>query len=193
VAAPDRRRRARTLVVAALVALLAVVLMGRGAGAQACFPFCDSTTSTRATASTVEVTPTTEEDVTTTTEDERTNTTEDDTDDTRERTTTTQERVTTTVLQVTTSVDLLIPGDGTEGAESTTTTEKAKVTGSSGGLSDNQLVVLIVTGLTVFGGAIALLTWRYWQATQPVEVPNEPAGRGSRPAPRTHRSVFLDP
>jgi hypothetical protein len=209
---PQRRRRASTLVVAVLLAVLGVVLMGRAAEARPdqtggpCgtgFPFPPCTTLPgQGSSSTVDLTTTTEdEDVTTTTDDDRTDSTsdddddanEDDTDDTRGRTATTVEQVTTTVLRVSTSLDLLVPGDGTEGAESTTTSEKKLVTGD-GGLTDNQLVVLIVTGLTVVGASVGLLTWRYWRATEPVEVPADPATREPhRAGPRTHRSVFLDP
>lgn len=211
-AAPERRRRARLLVVALVTVLVGTALLGIGpAGArggrptaqQQCtpFPFCQSF-PVSSTSSTGDVTTTTEDDdVTTTTEDDDDVTTtteeerdEDETETTRDRTPTTEERVTTTVFRVSTSLDLLVPGDGTEGAESTTTTEAALVSGDDGGLSDNQLVALIVGGLVVLGGAVGTLTWRYWRATEPVEVPLEPISREPQgPRARTQRSVFLDP
>jgi hypothetical protein len=214
-AAPERRRRARTLVIALFAALLAVALLGTvradarpsQTGSQCgAFPFppCTAASGGQSTTSTADVTTTTEDDdddVTTTTEDDDVTTTTDRDDDddttetTRERTPSTEERVTTTVFQVSTSLDLLVPGDGTEGAESTTTTEAEQVSAGDGGLSDNQLVLLVVSGLSVMGLAVGLLTWRYWKATQPVEVPLEPVARQSStpPAGRTQRSVFLDP
>jgi hypothetical protein len=202
VAAPHRRRRARTLVVAVVVALVGIVALGRVADArvlqQNCpgFPFCSTVTTPANQGSSTTVDVTTTDEVTTTTDEDTTETTDDEdrTDDTRSTTRTTEEKVTTTVLEVSTSLDVLVPGDGTAGAESTTTSEKPKVTSGSGGLSDNQLVVLIVSGLLVFGLSVGFLTWRYWRATQPVEVPVDPQPREPRrPAPRTHRSVFLDP
>ncbi len=209
-AAPERRRRARTLVVALSVALAAVGILGtvpaqarpnQTGGQCSPFPFCSSIPVSSTSAPDDVTTTTEDDDVTTTTEDDDdvTTTTEDDdrgtTETTRERTPTTEERVTTTVFQVSTSLDLLVPGDGTEGAESTTTTEAEQLGTGGGGLSDNQLVLLIVSGLSVMGAAVGLLTWRYWKATQPVEVPLEPITReqAQRPASRTQRSVFLDP
>ncbi|MDQ2649581.1 MAG: hypothetical protein M3Z03_08495 [Actinomycetota bacterium] len=199
-AAPERRRRARTLVVALSVALAAVGILGtvpaqarpnQTGGQCSPFPFCSSIPVSSTSAPDDVTTTTEDDDVTTTTEDDDRGTTE----TTRERTPTTEERVTTTVFQVSTSVDLLVPGDGTEGAESTTTTEAEQLGTGGGGLSDNQLVLLIVSGLSVMGAAVGLLTWRYWKATQPVEVPLEPITReqAQRPASRTQRSVFLDP
>lgn len=202
---PQRRRRARTLVVALLTGLLAVLLLTQvaadarpaqtGGTQEPCggiFPACtqpgSSTTFGGFTTTTDDATTSTTDD------DDVTTTTDDATDDTRRQTATTEELVTTTVLRVSTSLDLLVPGDGTAGAESTTTTELVAASGGDGGLSDNQLVALIVSGLALMGTAVGVLTLRYWRATQPVEVPIEPMGREApRGKPRTQRSVFLDP
>jgi hypothetical protein len=80
---------------------------------------------------------------------------------------------------VVTTHDLLLPGDGTEGAESTTTTIERVAVGKSG-LSDDQLIVLVVAGLSVVSLAMALLTWRYWSATRPVPEERAPSHAGRR-------------
>jgi hypothetical protein len=167
--ARDRRRRPFALV-GALVALVALALLPRVAAAQQCpnilNPAC-STSSTEETTSTTE-----DESTTSTTEFETTSST-------NRRSTTTTEEVATTASTVTVSTvnDLLVPGDGTKGAESTTTTG-APVAGSSSGLSDDQLLLIIVTGLGVVAVVSALLTWRYWSATRPVVI--DPPSRPSR-------------
>jgi hypothetical protein len=69
---------------------------------------------------------------------------------------------------VSTSLDVLVPGDGTAGAESTTTTTQTPTTVSSGsGTSDAALLALIVGGLVLLAVAVGILTWRYWLATRP--------------------------
>jgi hypothetical protein len=206
VTGPQRRRRARTLVVALLTGLLAVVLLGRvpadarptqtGGTQEPCGGLLPACTQPGSSITSGDVTSTTDDATTSTTDDDDVTTTTDDdaTDDTSRQTATTEELVTTTVLRVSTSLDLLVPGDGTAGAESTTTTELVAASGGKGGLSDNQLVALIVSGLALMGTAVGVLTLRYWRATQPVEVPIEPMGREvPRAKPRTQRSVFLDP
>jgi hypothetical protein len=82
---------------------------------------------------------------------------------------------TTEAETFTTAADLLVAGDGTEGSESTTTTEvgESQVVGT-GGIDDNTLVALIIAGLVVVAVAVAVLTWRYWLATRP--VPRAPEG-----------------
>lgn len=120
-----------------------------------------------------ETTTTSTEVVTTTTEEETTTTA-------ARRTTTTVvdivEEVTTTTLPVATSVDLLVPGDGTEGAESTTTTETVAVAAvSDDGPSDGTLIALVVAGLVAIAIAVAVLTWRYWVATRPAPVDGDQA------------------
>jgi len=76
---------------------------------------------------------------------------------------------TSTSLPVATSNDVLVPGDGTEGAESTTTTV-ATTTVSEDGADDGTLVALVVAGLVLVALAVAVLTWRYWAATRPPPV-----------------------
>jgi cobalamin biosynthesis Mg chelatase CobN len=158
--AAERRRRPRALAVAFLVAMvggLAGLAAPHAADAQACLldPTCTSSTTDQ-TGSTIDETSTTNETVPR------------ETSTTRGRTTTTREATTTTARSVTVSTlnDLLVPGDGTKGAESTTTTASAIATGQSG-LSDDQLIVLVVGGLALVAILIGVLVWRYWYATRP--------------------------
>ena len=100
---------------------------------------------------------------------------------TERQTATTEERVettTTTTLDVTTSVDVLVPGDGTEGAESTTTTTQTPTTISNDGTSDETLLTLIVGGLVLLAVAVSILTWRYWAATRPPLAPTVGSDHG---------------
>jgi cobalamin biosynthesis Mg chelatase CobN len=150
----------------ALVLLLAVLLgLAAPAGAapaQECPPVtvpgddCDEVTTT------VPDVTTTEEEAEATTTTQRTTTT------TRPSATTASTAATTTTATVTpsTAVDLLVPGDGTEGAESTTTTEAIAATGD-GGPSDGTLIALVIVGLVLIAGVVSVLTWRYWVATRP--------------------------
>lgn len=85
----------------------------------------------------------------------------------RATTTTTAPGATTTTISVTTSSNLLVPGDGTKGAESTTTTVATAAKVKDGGLSDGTLIALVIAGLVVIAGVVAVLTWRYWAATRP--------------------------
>jgi hypothetical protein len=114
---------------------------------------------------------------------EETTTTEEETTTTRERTTTTREEVTTSTITITTLHDVLIPGDGTAGAETTTTTAPGSVTGSSG-ISDETLIMAIVAALGAVAVIVAVLTWRYWHATRPRIVETPPS--------RQSRSALLD-
>jgi cobalamin biosynthesis Mg chelatase CobN len=177
--AADRRRRPFALAVAALVLAVAFALALRVPSAHAACPLndplCDSGTTTtldhETTTSLFDETPTSEADPGT---DGTTRTTARRTTATTEPTTTTQRSVT-----VITQKDLLVPGDGTKGAESTTTTIERVAVGKKGP-SDDQLIVLVVAGLAVMSLALALLTWRYWSATRPVADDRRPshAGRG---------------
>lgn len=134
-------------------------------------------------------TTTTTGDDTSTTVDEPTSTTDEDdepTATTRQGSGTTAEVVleTTTTLTVTTGSNLLVPGDGSEGAESTTTTSIEPVAASGdGGISDGTLIVLVIIGLVLIAGAVSVLTWRYWVATRP---PLREPDAGSEPSP-AHR------
>lgn len=93
------------------------------------------------------------------------------------QTTTTYRQVPTTVVEIVettttstvppTSVDLLVPGDGTEGAESTTTTQVELVSSGDDGPSDGTLIAIVVTGLVLIALVVGILTWRYWVATRP--------------------------
>jgi hypothetical protein len=181
--AADRRRRSLALALVGLVLAVVLGLAVRAPAARAACPLddplCDSApTSTldrETTTSLFDATPTS--DVTETTE----RTTRSTTRSTTRRTTPATEPTTTTERSVTvvTTHDLLLPGDGTEGAESTTTTIERVAVGKSG-LSDDQLIVLVVAGLSVVSLAMALLTWRYWSATRPVPEERAPSHAGRR-------------
>jgi cobalamin biosynthesis Mg chelatase CobN len=114
-----------------------------------------STSLDDATSTTEDVTPTTDEQAQTPT--------------TRRTTSTTAEEVvsTTTTLSVTTSSNVLVPGDGTEGAESTTTTAVPAATVSDSGPSDGTLISLVIAGLVLIAVVVSILLWRYWVATRP--------------------------
>src|SRR3546814_997755 len=85
-------------------------------------------------------------------------------------------------LTVSTTSDLLVAGDGTEGAESTTTSTTVVATSvDDSGTSDGTLIALVIAGLVALALAVAFLTWRYWAATRP---PRQPATR----APSCRRS-----
>lgn len=131
-----------------------------------------STTAVEATTTTAEATTTTARQATATTA--------------RQTTTTRASATTTTTLgTVTTNANVLIPGDGTEGAESTTTTLATATTVSDGGLSDGTLIALVIAGLLLIAVAVSILTWRYWVATRPPLL-SEPEGsrvQRRRPAP----------
>jgi hypothetical protein len=72
---------------------------------------------------------------------------------------------------VSTSNNVLVPGDGTEGAESTTTTTETPTTISNDDTSDAALLGLVVGGLVVLALVVGILTWRYWVATRPPATP----------------------
>lgn len=152
---------------ARVLAVLALVLVGSAdaVAAQDCstttlLEECPTTTvDPNETTTTVETSTTVED--TTTTEDQSTDTT-------RVAPATTEELVeTSTTLSVTTSSNLLVPGDGTEGAESTTTTVLLPTSVEDDGPSDGTLITLVIIGLVVIAGVVSVLTWRYWVATRP--------------------------
>jgi hypothetical protein len=91
--------------------------------------------------------------------------------------TTTTEPVTT----LTTRSNLLVAGDGTQGAESTTTTlrTETRVQGGSGP-SDGTLIALIIGGLVVVAALVGALTFRYWRATAPAAAGGQEGEEGER-------------
>ena len=89
----------------------------------------------------------------------------------------------TTAPQFTTSTNLLIPGDGTRGAESTTTTTP-ELDEAGGGISDGAIVWMIVGGLLAIAALSAFLTWRYWRATKPALL--DAATAANKPAAAPH-------
>jgi hypothetical protein len=90
---------------------------------------------------------------------------------------TTQQQTTTTLAPPGSNV--LVPGDGTEGAQSTTTTVATATKVNDGGPSDGTLIGLVIAGLILIAVAVAVLTWRYWVATRPPVVDT-----ASTPKPR---------
>jgi outer membrane biosynthesis protein TonB len=165
--AASPRRRLGALTAGALLALCAVVLPAAGARAQDCpllDPDCQPPTTEEPT-TTVEETTTTEEVV----EEEPTPTTrrrDEDQDEEEQPDGTVPVETTEATVTVTTLRDVLVPGDGTEGAETTTTTEP-QLAAEGGGISDETLILVIVAGLTLVAVVTGLLTWRYWDATRP--------------------------
>lgn len=161
-----RRGRLAALVASVSLASLTLLLASPTAAGPDCtrIPLpvgCPTTTTTTST------TPSSSETTTTLVE---TTTTFEQTTTTRRQTATTAERVVTTTstsLDVATSLNVLVLGDGTEGAESTTTTTQKPTTISNDGTSDGALLALIVGGLLVLAVAVSILTWRYWAATRP--------------------------
>lgn len=187
-------RAVRALLIAVLVIVAALGLLPRLASAQdpcpVLQPDCDTTTTSDAPptsrqTSTSRATSTTDDDGTTGTTDRSS---DDGTTTTRAASRTTQrEQVTTSTLTVSTLHDVLIPGDGTAGSESTTT-EPAEVASGGSGLSDGSLIAIVVAGLGVVALVAAVLTWRYWTATRPRLAEAPPPRRAGAPG----RSVFLD-
>lgn len=153
-----------TLVLAAIGALAAGEL-ALAAPTQTCglpgLPDCETTTTDAVTSTTLLRTTTTTRASTSTTARAPATTAP------RLTTTTTVPGTTTTTMTVTTSANVLVPGDGTEGAESTTTTVEEAKKVSDGGLSDGTLIGLVIAGLVVIALVVAVLTWRYWLATRP--------------------------
>lgn len=87
--------------------------------------------------------------------------------------TTTSESVTTT-----TGRNVLIPGDGTEGAESTTTSSTTVVKASdvaSSGIDETTKVWLVVAGLVAIALAVMAWTAYYWRSTRPGSAADDSA------------------
>jgi cobalamin biosynthesis Mg chelatase CobN len=153
--------------------MLVLALTSTAVGAESCPPAvpgdpCTSAADT--TTTTAETTTTTVAETTTTTVAETTTTTVQQTSTTRRSTGTTRDEqiATTTTIAVTTSQNVLVPGDGTEGAESTTTTTlqtATKISSQDG--HDRLLISLVIAGLLLLAVAVGVLTWRYWAATRP--------------------------
>lgn len=152
-----------TLVLVALGSLAATSPVGAHPAQDPCELPCLTTTTEPdvTTTSTTLVRTTTTSRATTTTTARATATTA------RPTSTTAAPSTTTTTVTVTTSSNILVPGDGTEGSESTTTTVATATKVKDGGLSDGTLIALVIAGLVVIAGVVAVLTWRYWVATRP--------------------------
>jgi len=74
-----------------------------------------------------------------------------------------------------TARDLLVPGDGSEGARSTTTTTTAPPeVAAPDGLSEETKIWLVVAGLVAVALLIGGWTVRYWRRTRPVPDAGEP-------------------
>jgi len=164
-----RRGRLAALVASVLLASLTLLIGGSATATQAApqGPCVEPTNSLTDECPTTTTPPSSSETTTSLVE---TTTTFRQTTTTRRQTATTAERVVTTTstsLDVATSLNVLVLGDGTEGAELTTTTTQTPTTISDDGTSDGALLALIVGGLLVLAVAVSILTWRYWAATRP--------------------------
>lgn len=161
-------RRGRAAALAASLTIAVASLIGTAAvgsaGPPVCPPVCDTTTEPPPTSTSTTTTSTTIIETTTTTF---------VTPTTAPPVATTAQVVqnTTTTVNVPTSHNVLVPGDGTEGAESTTTTTEVPTTISNDGTSDSALLALVVGGLVLLAVAVGILTWRYWVATRPPVTP----------------------
>jgi hypothetical protein len=87
-------------------------------------------------------------------------------------------------ITFTTVANLLVPGDGTEGAQATTTTTAPTPDEGSSADDENRLIWMIIAGLAGVAVLVAVLTWRYWLLTRPGLVLEgdeaDAAGRGDR-------------
>ena len=168
----DVRRRGTLALLAGSLLSIVMLLLTTGASTatgQACEPLvtpgCDTTTIPDPTSSSSDTTATTVEATTSSTALETTTT--------RRPSSTTERQpiataATPTTIAVSTSQNVLVPGDGTEGAESTTTTTvQTATTISSQDGHDRMLISLVIAGLLLLAVAVAVLTWRYWAATRP--------------------------
>jgi len=176
------RRTGRTVALAVSTILAAAFLLFlRSPATTGAAPadHCTGPTSVPCTPETTLPSTTTTIAETTSTTEASTTTTEAPTSTTRRATSTTQERATTTTLSPSTSVDVLVPGDGTAGADQTTTTQVTATRISSGGPSDGTLISLVIVGLLLIAGVVSVLTWRYWVATRPPLLDADP--RSVRP------------
>jgi hypothetical protein len=70
-------------------------------------------------------------------------------------------------ITFTTVNNLLVPGDGTEGAQATTTTTAPQPDEGSSADDENRLIWMIIAGLAAVAVIVAVLTWRYWLLTRP--------------------------
>lgn len=177
-----RAARIRAGAAAVLLAVLVVLFVPSPSAAQcvpAVDPTCDTTTTTESTTTTTAVSTTTTEATTSTTARQTTATTARQTTTTRAQATTT-----TTVETVTTANNVLVPGDGTEGAQSTTTTVATATKVSDGGPSDATLISLVIAGLLLIALVVAVLTWRYWVATRPPLLDEPERSRPTRDTAR---------
>jgi hypothetical protein len=100
--------------------------------------------------------------------------------------------------------DLLVPGNGIQGAQPTTTTTTTAPTGSGSGSADedSRLMWMIIAALAGVGLLVAILTWRYWLLTRPGlafdddddQEPGATGGPGGRqPRGRGPRTAVPDP
>ncbi|HEY6699084.1 MAG TPA: hypothetical protein VIZ67_12710 [Acidimicrobiales bacterium] len=70
-------------------------------------------------------------------------------------------------ITFTTVANLLVPGDGTDGAQATTTTTAPPADEGSSADDENRLIWMIIAGLAGVAVLVAVLTWRYWLLTRP--------------------------
>lgn len=76
-----------------------------------------------------------------------------------------------------TARDLLVSGDGSDGAQATTTSSTTVVevaADEDGALDEQAQIWLIVAGLVLVALLIGVWTWRYWVRTRPAPVDDGP-------------------
>ena len=173
-------RRRRVLVAGSLAAVLAAAvavpsLVAGPAGAGVGQPGPQPTVDDRAAATEPETTlppeeppPPPEEEPpppveTTPTTERRTTTTEDEPDEDEAAA---PAVATPARLTFTTETNVLVPGNGLEGAQATTTTT-APTGGGDSADDESRLIWMIIAALAGVGLLVALLTWRYWLLTRP--------------------------
>ena len=89
----------------------------------------------------------------------------------------------------TTNANLLVPGNGTSGAQEPTTTTTAPAQAKAEADGTSRMIWMIIAALAAVAVLVALLTWRYWLLTRPnlhLDDPDDggdygpPGGYGAR-------------
>jgi hypothetical protein len=87
-------------------------------------------------------------------------------------------------ITFTTVANLLVPGDGTKGAQATTTTTAPPSDEGGSADDENRLIWMIIAGLAAVAILVAVLTWRYWLLTRPaLDLEGDEAAAGGRTGP----------
>ncbi|MDD9369869.1 MAG: hypothetical protein PV358_07145, partial [Acidimicrobiales bacterium] len=178
-------RRRLALVLAACVTVLGTLVLPAVAGAQPGDPDPEPTSSTTSTSAAPPPAPTTtpttvappttpppvvtvpppveEETPAPTRPDPDEDETEDEDEDEEEAAVEVVEAETATFVTV---ANLLVPGNGLDGAQATTTTTAPPASAGSAD-DESRMIWMIIAALAGVGLLVALLTWRYWLLTRP--------------------------